>query len=350
VTPDARPDPHARQEEGEIRRYRLLGLTLETSFRFATPLPPSPHPPDLRFSLEAGGPLPPGVTPSKPDFESPIRIESGAPLVALYRAPDEDRLSFPEVADFQVGDRTIRCRLLDPEYAYMVEIHLLGVVLSYWLERRGIPVLHASAVSVDDRAVGFMATNRGGKSSLAISLVERGHPLLSDDLLGLQEAGSGWETRPGFPSMRMWPDLAERVMGAGWEALPLAHPRFSKRRVPVGAGGFGRFLDRSQPLACLYLPERQDPGEIGEDGPAVRVETLPPAQAVMELIRGSFLLRIPQAAGFAPNRLRLFSDLVGRVPVRRLVYPSGFGLLPEVTDRILEDLRGTPAAADQDAP
>lgn len=350
MTPDARSDPRARQEEGETWRYRLLGLTLETSFRFATPLPSSPHPPDLWFSLEVGGPFPPHSTPAKPDFESSVRIEGGAPLLALYRTPGKDLLSYAEVAEFQVSDRAIRCRLLDPEYAYMVEVHLLGVVLSYWLERRGIPVLHASAVSVENRAVGFMATNRGGKSSLAISLVERGHPLLSDDLLGVQQGPSGWEAMPGFPSMRMWPDLAERVMGTEWETLPLAHPRYSKRRVPVGAGGFGQFLDRSQPLACLYLPERQDPGEAAEGVPAIRVETVPPAQAVVELVRGSFLLRIPQAAGFAPDRLRLFSDLVGRVPVRRLVYPSGFALLPEVTDRILEDLRRTSEAARQDAP
>lgn len=340
----------APASDGRVRRYRLLGVTLETSFPFATPLPSSSDTPDLRFSLEVGGDPDSEGTPPTPDFESPIRIDGGAPLVSLYQGPDEDRLLFSEVADFRVGDRAIRCRLLDRDLAHMVEVHLLGVVVSYWLERQGIPVLHASAVAVEGKAVGFMATNKGGKSSLAISLMERGYPLLSDDLLGVQAGDPHWEARPGFPSMRMWPDLAERVMGADWASLPLAHPLYAKRRVPVGPAGFGQFVDRSQPLACLYLPERQEPGEAGGNGSPVRVETVPAAHAVVELVRGSFLRRVPLAAGFAPNRLRLFSDLAGRVPVRRLVYPSGFHRLSEVTDRILQDIAGWGDASHGDAP
>jgi hypothetical protein len=255
-----------------------------------------------------------------------------------------DFLHFSEVAEFQVGERLIGCRILDPEYAYMVEIHLLGVVLSYWLERQGIPVLHAAAVSVDGRAVGFMATNKGGKTSLAGSLMERGHSLLSDDLLGIQVSGAEVEARPGFPSIRMWPDLAEHLVGARWSSLPLAHPRFSKRRVQVGEGGFGRFLDQPKPLACLYLPERQEGGGAMGAEPKIRIETVRPAHAVIELVRSSFLPRMAQAAGFAADRLRAFSYLAGRVPVRRLIYPSGFHVLPEVCARILEDLQDLAAA------
>lgn len=320
---------------GRCQRYRVLGLTVETDLELKTPLLPSHDEPDLRLRLTQSSDLPDWPTWGPAVFESPIQIDEGLPLVTLHRGPEGDLLRFSEVADFFLSDGEIRVHLLDPDYGYMVEVHLLGVVLSYWLERQGIPVLHASAVSVADRTVGFIGTNRGGKSSLAVSLMERRYPLISDDLVGLQQSEAGVEARPGFPSMRMWPDLARHVLGEAWEKMPLAHPRYDKRRVLVGPHGFGHFLDRIQPLACLYLPERKEE----EDGTLETcIESLSPGEALFELLRGSFLTRLPQAAGLTSQRLRLFSAVVGTVPVRRLIYSSGFQHLPEVSRRILEDL------------
>jgi hypothetical protein len=321
--------------EGRGRRYRVLGFTLETDLELQTPLLPSDDEPDLRLHLTQGSDLPDWPTLGPAVFESPILIEDGVPLVTLHRASEGDLLRFSEVADFFLSDAEIRVHLLDPEYTYMVEVHLLGVVLSYWLERQGIPILHASAVSVANGTVGFIGTNRGGKSSLAVSLMERRYPLVSDDLVGLQRTEAGVEARPGFPSMRMWPDLARHVLGEAWERMPLAHPRYDKRRIPVGPDGFGHFLDRVQPLACLYLPERKE----AKDGTLeTRIQSLSPREALFELLRGSFLTRLPQAAGLASRRLQLLSAVVETVPVRRLIYPSGFQHLPEVSRRILEDL------------
>lgn len=326
-------------EKGALRRYRILGLTVETDVTFRTHLHTAASSPDLRFFLTRGPKPPAWPVPSESSFESPVRIDSGLPYMSLHQGSGGDLLRFSEVADYYLTDGEIRCHLVDPEYAYMIEVHFLGTVLSYWLERQGIPVLHASAVSVDGRAVAFLGTNKAGKSSLSIALMQRGHPLLSDDLVGLQTTASGIEARPGFPSMRMWPDLAQHVAGKRWQELPLAHPRFDKRRTPVGPEGFGRFIDEVQPFACLYLPER-----AGDDGaaPEIRIESVPPGEAIFEFLQESFLPRITQAAGLAPGRLKVFSRLTGRVPVRRIVYPAGFQHLPEVSARILEDLAGTP--------
>lgn len=333
------PAPDAPLRQGEFRCFRVLGLTVESDMEFQTPLLPATGAPDLRLQLTRGPRPPPWPVEERPSFESPIRIEDDLPLVALHRGPEGDLLRFTAVVDFYLDDEGIRAHLVDPEYAFMVEIHLLGVVLSYWLERQGIPVLHASAVSVAGRAVGFMGTNQGGKSSLAVALMLRSHPLISDDLLGLQASDAGILARPGFPSMRMWPDLARTVLGSEWERAPLAHPRLEKRRIPVGPEGFGRFEDRTRPLACLYLPTRHSPGDGATD---IRIQDVPPGEAVFELLRGSFLTRLPGAAGLTAGRLELFTQLARTVPVRRLHYPTGFEFLPRVTETILAelDLRG----------
>ena len=344
--PETKPRPEQNKmntiaDPRGLRRYRILGLTVETDVVFQTHLHNTTNSPDLRFRLTEGPNPPPWPVPDAPSFESPIQIDSGHPFVSLHQGADGDLMRFSEVADYYLTDDEIRCHLLDPDYAFMVEVHLLGSVLSYWLERRGIPVLHASAVSVGDHAVAFLGTNKAGKSSLSVSLMQRGYPLLSDDLVGLQITDSGIEARPGFPSMRMWPDLAQHVVGERWAQLPLAHPRFEKRRTPVGPEGFGQFIDRTQPIACLYLPERvSDAGASSQ----IRIEAVRPGEAIFEFLRESFLPRLTQAAGFAPDRLKVFSMLTGKVPVRRLIYPTGFEHLTEVSANILEDLGVTPAA------
>jgi hypothetical protein len=328
---------------GQPRCYRILGVNLESDFEFETPLLPSDQSPDLHFRLLDHESEPPEWTvPESTVFESPLRIDRDLPLFTVHRVRGGDLLRFSEVLDFLFADQGIQARLLDPEYAYQVEPRLLGIGLSYWLERRGIPMLHAAAVAVSGSAVGFIGTNRGGKSSLAVSLMRRGFPLLADDLVGLELSEAGIRARPGFPSMRMWPDLAQEVVGDAWEALPLAHPRYDKRRVAVGPAGFGRFLDRVCPLKRLYLPERRDPREHGLE---VEFESVHPAEAIFQLLRGSFLPRLTQAAGFAPARMQVFGALTGTVPVKRLIYPSGFEHLQRIAGRILEDLEEDPFPA-----
>jgi hypothetical protein len=321
-----------------LPRYRLFGVTLETGFSFETPLPSTDMAPDLAFTLErrdAAELVQPTVPPA---FESPLRFEDGAPFLSLYRMGDEDLLRFPGVADFVLSGHQITCHLVDDAYAHQVEVHLLGLVFAYWFERQGIPMLHASTVKIDDRAVGFMATNKGGKSSLAACLMQLGHPLLSDDLVGIESSRKGILARPGFPSMRLWPDQASWFTD-GWKELPLAHHTVEKRRLPVGPQGFGTFRDESLPLACIYLPERR-PAE-GEDL-RVGFRTVPPREAVIELLRGSFTPRLVKGAGLAPQRLERLARLATTVPVRQLHYSEGVEFLPAVGARIIEDVRNGP--------
>ena len=53
---------------------------------------------------------------------------------------------------------------------------------------QGLEILHASAVVLDGRAVGFVAASGTGKTSLAVNLAARGAELLTDDILALDIA------------------------------------------------------------------------------------------------------------------------------------------------------------------
>lgn len=203
--------------------------------------------------------------------------------------------------------------------------------MSYWFERRGLPTLHASAVAVNGHAVAFVSRHGGGKTGLAAAMVQAGFPLLTDDLLVLEEREGRWEARPAYPEMRMWPDEAAHFAGPP-EALPLVQADSEKRRVAIGNGGLGSFLDASAPLACVYLASRR-PERDGD----IEIQPVSRGEALIELVRHSFSPRLVEAAGLQPARLDRLARLVRAVPVRRLVYPSGFDRLPEVV-RFLHNL------------
>ncbi len=57
-------------------------------------------------------------------------------------------------------------------------------------------------------------TEPSGKSSLAASFMQNGHPLLTGDILPLEQNTDGaFFARPGYPIMRMWPEEALRFLG-----------------------------------------------------------------------------------------------------------------------------------------
>ena len=315
--------------------YRLFGLALDSDFPFANRLTPAVGAPDLTFTCVPSAPLPGDWEQTTPAYASPYRTDSDESTAYLYRLDGCDVLRFTRVADFYLWPDRIVCHLLDPAYDYLVEIRLLGPVLSFWLERRGIPALHTAAVVVEGRAVGFLSANSGGKSSLAATMMQAGYPLLTDDILPVEHSHGAFVGRAGYPQMRLWPDEARYFLGHH-EGLERVHPAYSKRRVLVGTDGFGAFCDVSQPLACLYLPERRDSAEAGME---IGITPVSPRDAVIELVRHSFTPRVVEAIGLQAQRLDFFAQMVQQVPMRRLVYPSGFAHLPRVRDAILEDLQ-----------
>lgn len=296
--------------------YRVFGLSLASDFPFAHRLAAGRGNPDLAFSLHSSSPLlPPGAGSRL--YSSPWRDEAGESIAHLDRFPDAEVLRFPGTADFYLEPGRITGHVLDPNRPDLMELRLLGPVLSYWLERLGIPALHASAVRFDAGAVGFLTHSGGGKSSQAAALVQAGAALLTDDILPVDEVDGTFLARPGYPQMRLEPDTARRL--GRIEGLAAVSPDDTKLHVPVS-----NFCETATPLAALYLIERRP-------GPP-EILPLPRRQAVIELVRHSFSPYLVEAAGLQPRRLDIFARLVRQVPVRRLCCPDGLEHLPEVVE------------------
>ena len=307
--------------------YRIYGVTLASNFPFLAPLVKGDGAPDVTFRLAHGPPV------AEPDKDT--HIFKGRWGLCVYHQRDFQVMHYAEDSiEYHLWPQDIICHLLRPAQGYLWEVYLLGPVLSVWLELQGIPALHASAVAVEDHAVGFLATSTGGKSTLAATMLQAGYPLLTDDILCVERREEAFWGRPGFPQMRLWPDQARYFLGH-YEEFDIVHPYTWKRRVPVGENGLGTFCSASRPLACLYLPERRDPTTWG-----TRVEVTPVSrvEALVSLIGQGFSSSVVEKLGLRRHRFDLFGSLASQVPIYRLVYPEGVQYLPYVRQAILDSL------------
>lgn len=317
--------------------YRLYGIPTETTFPITSSPPYTAEPPVLRV-LHTPSPL-------SDRFWAQTRCvyretEDGTTR-SLHHHPAANRyaLRFEGVVSYLLSSDTIVCALDSPERLRAAEIWLMGAALSLWNELRGVPALHAAAVAIRGRGVGVLATSKGGKSSLAAACMQAGHPLLTDDVLMVHPSEGAIVGEPSIPQMRMWPDQARHFVGTV-AGLPRVVSHLTKRRVPVGAGGFGTFQGGAVPMGHLLLPERRP------DATTVQLEPVPPQEALIELVRHSFLPRSVAALDLSARRLSVLVPLAQQAPMYRLIYPDGVEHLPDVVAAVEELVRATaPVAA-----
>lgn len=218
-----------------------------------------------------------------------------------------------------------------------LQTYLLGQVLSFALLRQGIEPLHATAVTVEGRAVAFIGETGGGKSTLAAAFLAVGHRLLTDDLLVTSTEEAGPIAFPGPPRIKLFPEVADlfpSVAGGAGQKRPGApmNPDVAKRVLPVPPG-LAAVDGRGVPLAACYILEIDDRA----DRP-VRIDPLRPTASFLELTRYTFNTMVEERDRLE-RQFHTATSLAARLPVRRLWYPRDLDRLEEVRDAVLDNLR-----------
>ncbi len=314
--------------------YRIFGIEICSSYPFSTSPTNFSGPPEIEFIV-----VPKQQTISKnPEYiyTSPFRDINGLNHFRLFRSHGNFVIRLSTGIDFEFIGNQIVCSSEDP-YDPIIEIGFLGAVLAFWLEVHQIMALHASAVKANNHSIIFLAESLSGKSSLAASFIQAGFPLLSDDIVPIELVENRFFCRPGYPMMKLWPDEASFLFG-DTHAFEKENPRSEKIKIPIGPNGLGHFAASSIPVGCLYLPERTNNPDFERE---VQITSISPRDSVVEILRFSFAARMAEAAGYAASRLEMISKIARSVPIKRLIYPSGYQYLPMVREAILTDLSQT---------
>jgi hypothetical protein len=254
----------------------------------------------------------------------------GKPWIVFYRQGSDYLVRFPGLADFAIAadGRDVRCR---PEAGVAGDTleHLYNnQVLPLALSQQGRLVLHGSAVEADGGALAFVGVSGRGKSTLAASFSRAGHRLLTDDRLEIETGGRDIRARPGQPSMRLWDDSREALIGAN---VPAAPPVQGSPKTRILAGGGLVFCTEPRPLRGVYFL-----GEGAVEDAAIR--QLGAREALIELARNAFLLDA-EARDLVTAHFERLSRMA-RVPIHhRLDYPRRFDALGSVRRAILDHVR-----------
>jgi hypothetical protein len=195
------------------------------------------------------------------------------------------------------------------------------VVAGVLLHQRAELPLHASTVVFGKRAVAFAGPSGAGKSTIAASLVQAGHRLLSDDISVVRFAADGAPVAvPGSPNLRLDEEAAQLI------GLPrgVLHPG----RIRDGKRIWRRTTDDDDALPLSAIVRLEIDPSLAEP----RWERLvgPCAMLPMELVlyRAPLGRRLGRALTLARDLMRVG----GAVPIYRLARPAHAATLPSILD------------------
>lgn len=315
--PLARDDgrPLARGGAARERRfYRAYGLTIASEVLLPELEPTAPAPADVVIAV---GTI--DLPKPSPEAATDFRFE-----------PDRQYLAWDAVGAFLITDG----RRIDVEPApgvddALIAFPLLGPVLALLLHRRGLLVLHASAIAVAGRSAIFMGDKGAGKSTTASAMIRSGHNLLTDDVVALDLTNPNQPMIvPGFPQIKLAADAAAAISFRDAEVRPRAHPEIDKMQHRLN----GAFSGERVPVSRIYMLERGEKADI---------TPLPGIAALPAIIKFSYVTRFGRAAlpdDFAATHLRQCSGIANHVGVSRLEVPTGLERIDEAVALIERDL------------
>lgn len=206
----------------------------------------------------------------------------------------------------------------------MIRTFLLGVVLCVLLRQRGLLVLHASSVVINNSAVAFMADSGFGKSTLAECFHAHGYSILTDDVLAIQVNEQQPLVIPGFPQIKLWPDAAASF-GYQTDSLPLLNSQTVKRVHRLQDG----FFEQPVPLKKIY---------VLAGGTHPEIIPLEAKQSFGELIRHSREMQALTAPEFLKEHFQQCTSIVQQVPICSLRRQRSLAALPELVKLVENDL------------
>jgi hypothetical protein len=272
--------------------------------------------------------------PEELSYASSYKDESGNPALTIWKVTGSRylRLAYSDGTQFWLDreGREVWATWPDNSTLEDTATYLLGPVLGILLRLRGVTCLHASAVAFGEKAVAFVGSEGAGKSTTAAALAQRGHAILSDDVVALAERDGSFWVQPAYPYLSLWPQSVESLYGSA-EALPRFSANYEKRCLSLPQQEL-RFEERVLPLAAIYIlgDRRGDPAPV--------VEELTPQKAFFSLVVNTFATNTIDS-GMRSKEFEILSRLAPRVPIRALYAHQDAGRLVDLCDLLGDETR-----------
>lgn len=324
------PPDSASVGRGDL--YAAYGLRVRSDIPL--PLPPAPDDAGARTDVRIRH----HGTAHAPEPTGQVRMVRTCPVhgdvLKVFRGPEGTWFWLRSVGIYHLTPdlKTVDVYPADREDPRAVGHAVIQPVLVYVMNRRGMPVLHASGIETGRGAVAFLGMSGQGKSTMIASFLRRGAALLTDDALPLRiEAGVAYGV-PGPPHMKLWDATAEHALHLDGN-LPALSALAEKKYLALDQRY--EYAPAAAPMRAIYVLQRYDP--IASHRTDVRVQRLGSRESLAALLSHALLrdcLLPVEEGAFLP----LFAHTIRQAPVRALTYPSGFEYQDAIHEAILEDL------------
>lgn len=199
---------------------------------------------------------------------------------------------------------------------------LLGTVFATFLRRRGLFVLHASSININNSAVAFSGFKGYGKSTTALAFYNSGYPLVTDDYITVEFYKDVPFVSPGFPSLRL---SNESRSCMGLEKFNMDPEILFKTYAELPE----LFSNNKLHLRKVYMLQR---------GKKVEITPLKPKEAFMELVKNTFGIDMFSKSELPDNFFQC-EKLVKTVDVSILEIPDSLDEIHKVVRMVEDDIK-----------
>ncbi|MEM9907778.1 MAG: hypothetical protein AAF921_22435 [Cyanobacteria bacterium P01_D01_bin.44] len=209
--------------------------------------------------------------------------------------------------------------IIDPQpeaTASVLCANILGPAMAVILRQRGLLVLHASAVVINNYAIAFMGGSGWGKSTLANAFHQKGYDILTDDVLAIDVRNNPPLVHPAFPQQKLWSEAAVALGHHASDLSPL-HNKTPKLAY-VFKSGFCQVL---APLQRIYVLAKGEQHEIVK---------LTPQSAFAELVRHTRGVSSLISPEFVTQHLNQCTQLIQTTEFCRFTRKPSLDALPEL--------------------
>lgn len=247
----------------------------------------------------------------------------------LWAGPRTFWLEIPKVARYRIRDGSDIC--IDPapgSDADSLRVFLLGSGFGALLFQRGLLVLHGNAVRIGDQCMVCVGPSGAGKSTLAAAFLQRGYPVLADDVVPVN---ADCRALPGVPRIKLWQDAASQF-GIDTGGLRRIRPELEKFNLPLGADAGSAAL----PVRWVYILSSSN---------RERDFVIRPIQGMARfqpLRNNTYRVRYLQGMGLGGDHLGLIGRLAARIHLAQVVRPGEGFTADALAGRILADIAAHP--------
>jgi hypothetical protein len=260
---------------------------------------------------------------------TPRTLEDTSVRGVLYQAKSgEFLLNLERIARYQVfGGKEITISPANQHSESELRLFLYTSPFAALLQQRGDLVIHASAITDNNRAILFAGPSASGKSTLAAGFRQRGFFVLCDELAAIRQYPAGeLFLQPAFPGLQLWP-LSIQALGLGTPNLAPVRDGIPKRRFDDKAG-FSHEAVRAGLIIILKRGAVMDP----------QFRELIGQEKFGALLRTTYLHRLVEGSGMSRAHFLLAMNAAEKTPVIELRFSELGTSIVELIDLIERDL------------